>query len=55
MSNDPEQAPLDSASALLREALRLLDDQGLAVAAAQLDGVIQMVEAASLRDAQVVR
>lgn len=55
MSNYPDRAPLAHASALLREALQLLDEQGMAVAAAQLDGVIQLVEAASMRDGYVIR
>lgn len=42
------QDGLEKADALLREALSLLDEQGLSVAAAHLSGVIEMVEQASI-------
>ena len=51
----PDQARLEAASKLLREALAILDAQGLAVAAAHLDGVICLVDEASARDRHLVR
>lgn len=44
VANDREQ--LEKADALLKEALKLLDDQRLLVAAAHLSGVIEMVDQA---------
>lgn len=48
-------ARLESASSLLREALAILDEQGLNVAAAHLDEVIHLVDEASRRDRQLER
>lgn len=41
----PDPARLKMASDLLREALAILDEQGLSIAAAHLDGVVHLVEA----------
>lgn len=46
VANDRDQ--LEQADALLKEALTVLDEQGLQVAAAHLSGVIEMVEQASV-------
>ena len=53
--NHQDQARLELASDLLREALAILDEQGCAVAAAYLDGVICLVDEASARDRHFVR
>ncbi|MCT8003630.1 hypothetical protein NZL82_17285 [Sphingomonas sanguinis] len=55
MRTSPDQARLAQIEALLQEALALLDEQGLSVAAAHLDGVIQMVEAASVGNGHIIR
>jgi hypothetical protein len=48
------QPCLKSVSRLLHEALAILDQQGLAIAAAHLDCAIQLVDAASLGDRDLV-
>lgn len=53
--NQQDRARLELASDLLREALAILDEQGCAVAAAYLDGVICLVDEASARDRHFVR
>lgn len=53
--NHLDQARLEAASDLLRDALAILDEQGLTIAAAYLDGVICLVDAASARDRHLVR
>lgn len=53
--NHTDQARLKAAADLLREALAILDAQGLAVAAAHLDGVICLVDEALTGDRQFIR
>lgn len=55
VSEQPDVARLEAVVESLRAALTVLDATGLPVAAAHLDGVIQQVEAESVRLRNVKR